>query len=1261
MTSQPSESQGFQPSQSAEPFFQNFNKPSNSTQADPCKASLDLEMKLSLLIDRNPMAVIEWNNQLQVVKWNASAERIFGYRAEEILGHNANRFILPASQLDLVNEVVAQILKQKTGTHSVNENLTKDGRTITCEWFNTPLVNSHDEIIGIISMVSDVSDRRQTEERLRDSEQFLDSVINGIPDIVAIKDEQFRFVLVNDTFCEALGRSREDLLGKTDFDVYPANEAARLRAADEQVLLTGEPFILEKTITLPNGENRYFLDRKTRFQSADNRHFIAVTGRNITERRLAEVEIRRSQEFLSNVLNGISDPILVKDHQLRYVLANQAACKVLGTSPKEIVGKSDDDFFPQAQAEAFRQQDRQVLETGQESITEDAVTTATGETRYVSSRKTRFQDANRQYYVVCTIRDITERRQAELALEQAKAELEERVEARTAELRQQEQFLRSIYDGTDQGIFVIDVSPEGEFCVVDCNATLTRITGIPQEAFRNKTLAEIFDPAQAESFQKNYERCVKVGISISYEERIRYPDGDIQWFDTTLSPIRNSEGRIYRIIGTTINITDRRKTEDALVASENRYRLLVETSQDLIWSCNREGDFSFVNKAARTILGYEPEEMIGRPFTDFLAPGQLERDKEAFQNVISGLPVQNHESVYLTKDGQPVTLLLSAVVLHDDQGNILGTTGTARDITREKQMQQERSRLIAILEASPDLISTATPEGKILYRNRAAHQFAGLKENDYLKRTEVIEWHPDWAIQKIFQEGIPTAVRNGSWIGETAVLTVDGEEIPVSQLIIAHKNAEGQVDYLSTVIRDIREFRQAEAALRESEERFRLVAEQTGQLIYDYDFGTGEIRWAGAIAQMTGNTPEEFQQVNIEAWEQRIHPEDRQRASSLLEKAIREQSHYFVEYRFAQADGSYIFVEDHGALLRNEAGEVCRMVGIMSDITERKQAQLELERSEAVLRQRSEELQDALQQLQRTQSQMIQAEKMSSLGQLVAGVAHEINNPVNFIYGNLSHASSYTQDLLGLLDLYRKHYPTPHPEIQDEAEAIDLPFVLEDLPKLISSIRVGAERIQKIVASLRTFSRMDEAEFKSVDIHDGIDSTLMILQNRLKGKSDRPEIQILKEYGNLPHVECYAGQLNQVFMNILSNAIDALEEAMAQPDSPFQTKARQPIIQIRTDLLNGEWVFIRISDNGPGIPEAVRQRLFDPFFTTKGVGKGTGMGLSISYQIVTERHSGTLECHSEPGNGAEFVVKIPLKQPKPVESGDRPSSEQSSS
>ncbi|BAY77453.1 multi-sensor signal transduction multi-kinase [Nostoc linckia NIES-25] len=297
-----------------------------------------------------------------------------------------------------------------------------------------------------------------------------------------------------------------------------------------------------------------------------------------------------------------------------------------------------------------------------------------------------------------------------------------------------------------------------------------------------------------------------------------------------------------------------------------------------------------------------------------------------------------------------------------------------------------------------------------------------------------------------------------------------------------------------------------------------------------------------------------------------------------------------------------------------------------------------LQASETREREKALELEQYLDKLQKTQAQLVQTEKMSSLGQLVAGIAHEINNPVNFIFGNLNHANEYTQDVLRLLELYQKHYPLPNPEIQEEAQAIDLEFLLEDLPKLLSSMRVGADRIRKIVASLRTFSRMDEAERKAVNIHDGIDSTLMILQHRLKTKSEYPAIEITKDYGNLPEIECYAGELNQVFMNVLSNAIDALEESLVKNPE----KMANPSISIHTEQVDAHQVEIRIADNGLGMPESVRRRLFDPFFTTKPVGKGTGMGLSISYQIITEKHGGLLYCQSEPNQGAEFIIRIPL-------------------
>jgi two-component system, NtrC family, sensor kinase len=283
---------------------------------------------------------------------------------------------------------------------------------------------------------------------------------------------------------------------------------------------------------------------------------------------------------------------------------------------------------------------------------------------------------------------------------------------------------------------------------------------------------------------------------------------------------------------------------------------------------------------------------------------------------------------------------------------------------------------------------------------------------------------------------------------------------------------------------------------------------------------------------------------------------------------------------------------------------------------------------------KSEALQQTLEELQRTQTQMVHSEKMSSLGQLVAGIAHEINNPVNFIHGNVNYAQGYVQDLVSLLELYQQSYPKPMATIAQKNNDIDINFLREDLPKLFNSMKAGTERIREIVQSLRLFSRLDESDVKPVDLHAGIDSALMILQSRLKGESDRQAITVTQRYGALPEVLCFAGQLNQVFMNILLNAIDALENKRL-------LIGEQPTIEIVTEQQDDR-VLIQFTDNGIGIPEAMQSQIFNPFFTTKSVGKGTGMGLSISYQIITENHGGKFCLHSEVGRGTTFTIRIPI-------------------
>lgn len=294
------------------------------------------------------------------------------------------------------------------------------------------------------------------------------------------------------------------------------------------------------------------------------------------------------------------------------------------------------------------------------------------------------------------------------------------------------------------------------------------------------------------------------------------------------------------------------------------------------------------------------------------------------------------------------------------------------------------------------------------------------------------------------------------------------------------------------------------------------------------------------------------------------------------------------------------------------------------------------------LEQKNQEMANYLRKLQETQQQLIQSEKMSSLGQLVAGIAHEINNPVNFIHGNLTHINNYTQDLLEAIALYQDEYPQASATIQDRLEEIDLYFLQEDIAKILSSMKAGTERIRQIVLSLRNFSRLDEAEMKFVDIHEGIKSTLLILQHRFQNNACNSPIQVSEQYNELPAVECYASEMNQVFMNIINNAIDALEDLERRRIRTLEFI--EPTIWIRTSLINNERVKIEITDNGIGMTPEVQSRIFDPFFTTKEVGKGTGLGLSVSYQIVVEKHQGYLKCRSEVGTGTTLQIEIPIRQ-----------------
>ncbi len=1106
---------------------------------------------------------------------------------EAMIGRDDTNFFPP----EIAQQIIEADRRIVTAGEYLNyeEIVPKNGEKRTLLTTKCPWKDAEGNIIGVVGVSRDISDRKEIEAALLESNILFENVIESTGDSIFVKDTTSRYLLVNSTAARIIGLPKSEIIGKKDAELFESEIAQMLVENDRRIWQSGIEETIEEAVKDSEGNILTVLATKSPLRDrAGNITGVVGVARDISDRKQAEKALQESQRFIEQIANATPNILYLYDEiEQRNVYSNREITDTLGYTVEEVQALGSnllpatihpDDLakFPEYLQQLENAPDGDVIEY------EYRVRAKDNSWRWLISREIVFSrtESGKLKQRLGAATDVTERKIAEQALaEQLKLSLF------TADvgiaLTQNCTLPTTLQKCCDAVVRHLDAAFARIWTLNEAENVLelqasggmyTHIDGahsrIAVGEFKIGLIAKERKPHITNSVKEDprisdKEWAARAGM-VAFAGYPLIVDDQLLGVIAMFARLELNESTLVALASSADSIAlgiKRKQTEEALATQQQTLRSIIDNAPIWVWMIEASGRMLLVNKTFC--------EDVAIPESRFLAASHYSEvlGVEASANCMASdvqawsqdTPCYAEEILQLA-DGKEHFFETIKTQVKDASGNSMGLVGLGLDVTQERESKRN-------LQDSEARFRNLAEQEALL--NHLANNIRASLDLDTILATTVNQ------IRELLQLDRCLFI----WYQPEA-------ERPVWNITYEAKNPE-QRSMLGLYPTDATGSHAARIANLE--------------IIRIDDFDT-----------VTNAVERDFF-ISIGF-------------NSLLDIPIQTQSGQIGAIACATCGSARLWSD----------GEVELLIAVGTQLAIAiNQAELYTQSvdSARIAQEQAAQLEVTLCELKLAQTQLVQAEKMSSLGQMVAGIAHEINNPVSFIFGNLTYTEEYTRNLMKLLQMYRDEYPEPTAALQEEVEALELDFLLDDLPKMLSSMQVGATRIRDIVRSLRNFSRLDESDMKNVNIHEGIDSTLMILEHRLKAQPDCPAIQVIKEYGQLPLVECYAGLLNQVFMNIIANAIDALQEPLENPG----------IIGIRTKV-EDNFATIVIADNGAGITDKVKQRIFDPFYTTKPIGSGTGMGLAISHSIVVEKHKGEIKCLSVVGKGTKFILKVPIQR-----------------